>query len=367
MFAQGAPVVTDVVELCPADGLGGRSVPELLALVAAAEDGSGHPIARVLAAGLRERAGAAPVPVVGAFEGVDGAGVLATVAGTAVVVGTPALLRARGVDVSPRALEALSRIEEGGRTAVLGAVAGSVVLVAAVSDELKAGAAAAVAALRARGMEVHMVSGDSEVAVRAVAAAVGVASAHARVLPGGKAEIVRALQGRGRRVAFVGDGVNDAPALAAADVGIAIGAGTHIAVEAAGIVLMRSAIGDVVTALDLARCACVCVRVCVRVCGRGGHATPPMQCRVCEDQAQPVLGARVQRCRDPGRVRRARALARGAAPTLRGPCYGRFVGLSRPQLPHAAVLRAAETRRLAARCLSRASSSGSAFSYLVPY
>ena len=172
-----------------------------------------------------------------------------------VLVGNRKWMARNGVPVPPAAEAQLSRLERAGRTAVIAAVYGVPALVLGLADRVKPEAADAVGALRHMGVDVWMVTGDTALTAGAVARAVGIPPDRviAGVLPGGKSDKVAALQAAGGVVAMVGDGVNDSPALAAADVGMAIGAGAQIAVAAADIVLIRSDLRDVVTALHLSR------------------------------------------------------------------------------------------------------------------
>ncbi|MFP4607893.1 MAG: HAD-IC family P-type ATPase, partial [Thiohalospira sp.] len=183
---------------------------------------------------------------------VPGHGVRATVDGRAVLVGGRRLLEDAGVDAGPWGERAAALAAEG-KTPMYLAVDGTVRAVLAVADPLKAEAAAAVAALRERGLRVAMITGDNRATAEAIARRAGIDEVRAEVLPDGKAEAVEAMQGEGRRVAFVGDGINDAPALAQAEVGVAVGTGTDIAIEAADVTLARGSLDGVVTALDTAR------------------------------------------------------------------------------------------------------------------
>jgi len=157
-----------------------------------------------------------------------------------------------GVDTTPLA-EAAARIDAQGRGAIYAAIDGRVAAVLSVDDRLKPGSAPAIAALKARGVTVAMISGDTRRAAQAVAAQLGIETVVADVPPEGKVAALRDLARAQGRVAFVGDGINDAPALAAADVGIAIGTGTDIAIEAGDVVLMSGDLGGVVNALEVSR------------------------------------------------------------------------------------------------------------------
>ena len=203
-----------------------------------------------LLARVREEEPAPPPPAPGAA-----AAAAATTATTEVLVGNRAWMQRHGVHVPPLAEAHLGRLEAAGRTAMLAAVDGALAAVLGVRDRVKPEAALVVRALHALGVDVWLCTGDAAATAATVAAAVGVPADRvlAQVLPGDKAARVRSLQERGRVVAMVGDGINDSPALAAADVGMAIGAGAQIALAAADVVLIRSDLRDVVTALHLSR------------------------------------------------------------------------------------------------------------------
>lgn len=243
-LTAGKPAVTDVTPL------GGRDAREVLRLAAVAEKRSEHPLGAAIVAAARGAGIEAPDP--DSFVSLSGRGVEASHAGTALLVGTSALARERGVDISA-AVEALAAREGEGKTAVLVCAAGAAAGVIAVADAVKGRSAGAVAALRAAGMDVVMITGDNPRTAEAVARQVGIGRVLAGVLPAGKAAEIGRIRAAGRRVAMVGDGVNDAPALAAADLGIALGSGTDAAREAGDIVLVRDDPADVVAALDLGR------------------------------------------------------------------------------------------------------------------
>ncbi|GEN81380.1 heavy metal translocating P-type ATPase [Actinotalea fermentans] len=243
-LTTGTPEVTDVV-VAP-----GADEAEVLALAAAVERESEHPLARAVVR-RAEDAGVRRLSATG-FRSVAGHGATAVVDGRRVVVGNRRLMAAEGVAVGDLAADR-ARLADAGRTAVLLAVDGRAVAVIALADAARPTAAPAVAALHGLGVEVVMLTGDNEATARRIAAQLGIDTVVAEVLPGDKAEKVAELQRAGRRVAMVGDGVNDAPALATADVGIAIGAGTDVAIETADVVLMRSDPLDVPTALTVGR------------------------------------------------------------------------------------------------------------------
>jgi len=223
---------------------------EVLRLAAIAERGSEHPLARAIVDGARERGLEVPEP--DAFENVPGHGVRATVEGGEVLVGNRKLLADEGIDASP-ATEAMERLEREGKTAMLVVYRGDLVGVVADADTVKESAAAAVAALRDRAIDVMLITGDNERTARAVAEQVGIDPGNVRagVLPEDKSDAVEAIQADGRQAMMVGDGVNDAPALAVAHVGTAIGSGTDVAIEAADVTLMRDDPLDVVKAIRI--------------------------------------------------------------------------------------------------------------------
>jgi Cu2+-exporting ATPase len=220
---------------------------ESLALAAAVEADSEHPLARAIVEGARRRGLA--VAAASGFEALPGRGARASVGGRDVAVGGPRLLADRGVEPDRVAGD----WDAAGRTVLHVLVDGTVAGAIAVEDEIRPESREAVDALHALGVRVAMITGDSQAVADSVAGRLGIDEVAAQVLPADKAAAVRRFQAGGRRVAMVGDGVNDAPALATADVGIAIGAGTDVAVESAGIVLARSDPRDVVGAIELSR------------------------------------------------------------------------------------------------------------------
>ena len=243
-LTAGRLVVTDIV---PAPGV---EAAELLALVAAAEAGSEHPVGQALVAAGADGAQSATVEN---FEAVPGLGVLATVGGRRVTVGRPALLEGGGLSIPTGLATEAARLEAGGRTVVFAGWDGAARGLMALADTLKPAAPGAVAGLRAIGIDVLMVTGDNEATARAIAAQVGIDRVLAGVLPSGKAAEIARLQAEGRIVAMVGDGVNDAPALVQADLGIAIGTGTDVAIEASDITLLSPDLNGVARALQLSR------------------------------------------------------------------------------------------------------------------
>lgn len=242
-LTKGEPEVTDVI----VDGI---DETELLALAAAVERESEHPLAEAVvshadAAGAERR-------TVERFENVPGHGAIAMVGDQTIVIGNARLMEREHVEVGELALRR-EELAKGGRTSVMVAVDGRAVAVIGIADAVRPTSAAAVKALHDLDVQVVMLTGDNEATAQRIAGQLGIDTVVAEVLPGDKSEKVAELQRSGRKVAMVGDGVNDAPALAQADVGIAIGAGTDVAIETADLVLMRSDPLDVPTALAIGR------------------------------------------------------------------------------------------------------------------
>ncbi|MXV62686.1 heavy metal translocating P-type ATPase [Natronorubrum sp. JWXQ-INN-674] len=222
----------------------------VLGAAAAAESGSEHPIARAIVEGADERGVA--IGDVSEFENVPGHGIRAETDRGSVLIGRRKLLEDAGIDTGP-AEETLTRLEREGKTAMPVAVDGRLLGVLAVADEVRESATETVAALRERGTEVVMLTGDNERTARAVAEQVGIDpdNVRAAVLPEDKADHIEELQSDGARVMMVGDGVNDAPALTTAQVGVAIGSGTDVAIESADVTLMRDDPADVLKAVRI--------------------------------------------------------------------------------------------------------------------
>lgn len=242
-LTKGEPEVTDFIAL-------GMDKNELLALVAAVERESEHPLAGAVVNYALARGVASKTAT--AFRNVPGHGAGATVDGRQVFVGNRKLMVTEGIDIAPVA-EQRETLASTGRTAVLVAVDGKAVGVIALADAARETAAPAVAAMHEAGIEVVMLTGDNEATAKRIAAQLGIDTVIAEVLPEDKSAKVAELQKAGKRVAMVGDGVNDAPALAQADLGIAIGAGTDVAIETADVVLMRSDPLDVPIALCIGK------------------------------------------------------------------------------------------------------------------
>ena len=244
-LTEGRPAVREVVSVAP-----GVSEDDVLALAAAAEAPSQHPLARAVVDAARARGLTVADP--DEFESVTGFGVTATVAGRHVVVGRPELLADRGVP-SSYGVDAVASLEAAGLTVATVAAEGTVVGAIALGDELRPDAVEAVTGMRAAGMLPVLVTGDNDRVARAVAERTGIDEVHAGVLPDAKADLVRQLQAGGTRVAMVGDGINDAPALMQADAGIAMGGGTDIAVESADVIVLSDDVSAVLTAREVSR------------------------------------------------------------------------------------------------------------------
>ncbi len=239
-------VTTGRMALAAVSPVPGIAAEEVLRLAGAVEDASEHPIGRAIADAARERLGS--LPTVTAFQAEAGVGAHGVVDGHAVTVA-----RASG-EALPEALHGpLADASAAGRTAVTVMRDGVAVGLLVVADTVRATSAEAVRELRALGLEIVLLTGDSEAVARAVAAEVGIEEVHAEIRPEGKAEAIAGLQSAGRSVAMVGDGVNDAPALARADLGLAIGAGADVAIEASDITLVSGDLRSVGDAVRLAR------------------------------------------------------------------------------------------------------------------
>jgi Cu+-exporting ATPase len=245
-LTEGKPRVTDVVQ---SEGVLDEDM--ILALVAAAERGSEHPLADAIVREATERRGLA-VPDAADFLAVAGGGVSATVSGRVVVVGRPGFLESVGIHVAAL-VGAADDLAADGKTPVFAAIDGRAAAVIAIADTLKAGSVEAVAELLRLGIAVTMLTGDNRRTAEAIARTAGIDRVVADVRPDGKAAAGKALQAGGKVVAMVGDGVNDAPALASADVGVAMGTGTDVAMESAGVTLMSGDLRGLATAIDLSR------------------------------------------------------------------------------------------------------------------
>lgn len=243
-LTQGRPQLTEVIPL------GGTSESDLLRWAAAIEQGSEHPLAACLVAGAASRR--LTLPKAENIQSHTGKGIEGRIDGRRMLIGNARYLAENGI-----AMDSLQDRAQGlrtdGLTLLYVAIDGAAAGILAVSDPIKDSALSAIPRLKAEGLRLVLLTGDRPEAARAVAARLGIGEVHAEVLPTQKHEFVRTLQAQGRRVAMIGDGVNDAPALALADVGIAMGTGTDIAMQSAGITLLRGDLGGVVSARVLSR------------------------------------------------------------------------------------------------------------------
>lgn len=244
-LTRGAPAVSGIA------AVPGTSESELLALAAAVEANSEHPLARAVVEEATRR-GVRQLQAAN-FEALAGRGARAMVDGKSIVVGGPRLLSETKAAVPPEVEKVASAWAAEGRTVLSVVAEGRLLGALAVEDEIRPESLEAVTALHRLGIRVAMITGDSKTVAESVARRLGIDEVAAEVLPGDKAAAVKRFQAGGKSVAMVGDGVNDAPALATANVGIAIGAGTDVAIESAGIVLVRSDPRDVVGAIELSR------------------------------------------------------------------------------------------------------------------
>src|SRR3989441_593211 len=244
-LTRGAPAVSGVA------AAPGTTEDDLIARAADVESNSEHPLAKaiVAAAGRRNLTRLA----VTNFEALPGRGAKALVEGTSIEIGGPRLVTEARVTVPPEVEKLTTAWTSDGKTVLYVLAQGRLLGALAVEDEIRPESSEAVAELHRLGVRVAMITGDSKAVADSVARRIGIDEVAAEVLPADKASAVKRFQAGGRKVAMVGDGVNDAPALATADVGIAIGAGTDVAVESAGIVLVRSDPRDVVGAIELSR------------------------------------------------------------------------------------------------------------------
>ena len=239
-LTMGQPEVVDLVLAA------GASEQQLLAAAAAVEAGSDHPLAQAI---LRRAVGVQVTEATG-FKNLEGKGAQAQIGDKTVLLGNMRLMTENKIDLGKLG-EKSAELQGAGRTVVHLAVGGELLGLIAIADAVRPTSVDAIKALRARGVEVVMLSGDNRGTAERIAKGLGIDTVFADVLPGDKASKVKELQAQGKKVGMVGDGVNDAPALTQADVGFAIGAGTDVAMESADIVLMKSDPFDVVGAIEL--------------------------------------------------------------------------------------------------------------------
>lgn len=243
-ITEGKPTVTDVLTA------GGLSGEQLLQLTASAEKGSEHPLGQAIVHGAQDARLA--LSTAEQFESLTGRGIEARINGEDILAGNRKLMDERGISLKEME-EDSDRLAGEGKTPMYVAVNGNLAGILAVADVLKESSRAAIENLHKMGIEVAMITGDNKKTAAAIAKQVGIDRVLSEVLPQDKSNEVKKLQAGGRKVAMVGDGINDAPALAQADIGIAIGSGTDVAMESADIVLMRSDLMDVPTAIHLSR------------------------------------------------------------------------------------------------------------------
>ena len=245
-LTEGRPSVTQVVTVAGFDG------DDVLRLVAGVERASEHPLAQAIVNAATD-AGLS-IPDVTDFDAPVGKGVIGTVEQRRVRVGSAGFLTGEGLDPSALTTQA-DQLREGGATVIFVSLDDQVAGIVAIADPVKETTPSAVKALRDEGIDVVMLTGDNRVTAAAVARLLGIERVEAEVLPDHKADVVKRLRAEGRVVAMAGDGVNDAPALAAADVGIAMGSGTDVAIESAGITLLKGDLTGIVRARNLSRAA----------------------------------------------------------------------------------------------------------------
>ncbi len=241
-LTEGKPKLVDVQTI---DGIDER---RMLSMIAAAERSSEHPLASAIVSGASER-GVDPMEVEN-FESVTGKGIKATVDGIEIGIGSPKMMIAMDIDPSPLQ-DAADEARKQGQTAMLVAVGGHLGGMIAVADPIKESTPGAIEAMHKLGLRVVMLTGDNETTARAIAAKLNIDDVKADVLPGQKAQVVKEFQSRGEQVAMAGDGVNDAPALAQANIGIAMGTGSGVAIESAGMTLIGGDLRGLVRARKL--------------------------------------------------------------------------------------------------------------------
>jgi Cu+-exporting ATPase len=243
-LTEGRPGVTTVI------AAGGVDENELLRLAAGIERASEHPLARAIVRAAEERELA--IPPVTDFDSPVGKGVVGTVEGRRLAIGNAAFIAEHGVETSGLAYQA-DRLRDHGATAVFVAMNGHIGGIIAIADRIKTNAKSVIDSLHRQKIRIVMLTGDNATTAKAVAESLGIDEVHAEVLPGDKHALVEKLKAEGRVVAMAGDGVNDAPALAAADVGIAMGSGTDVAMESAGVTLLQGDLSGILRARRLSK------------------------------------------------------------------------------------------------------------------
>lgn len=243
-LTEGRPRVTRIITA------EGAEENEVLRLAAAVERASEHPLAQAIVAAAEEKKVSTPKVV--DFESPTGKGAKGEVEGRMVVLGSASFLKSEGIDTTSLAAEA-EQLRKDGATAIFMGSDGKVLGVIAIADPIKATTPEALKVLRDAGIRIVMLTGDNRTTAEAVARQLGISEVEADILPNQKAEVVKRLQSEGRIVAMAGDGVNDAPALAAADIGIAMGKGTDVAIESAGVTLLKGDLLGIAQARELSR------------------------------------------------------------------------------------------------------------------
>ncbi|MBK1811375.1 copper-translocating P-type ATPase [Clostridium sp. YIM B02505] len=242
-ITEGKPKVTDIVTV-------NIEEDQLLTYAASAEKGSEHPLGEAIITEAEGRS--LEFKAIESFKAIPGKGIRVTIDGKSILLGNKKLFNDENIDIDVLE-ENANVLSEQGKTPMFLSIDGQISGIVAVADTVKSNSKDAVKALHKMGIEVVMLTGDNKNTAEAIAREVGIDRVVAEVMPEDKSNKIKEIQGEGRKVAMVGDGINDAPALAAADVGIAIGSGTDVAIESADVVLMRSDILDVITAIDLSK------------------------------------------------------------------------------------------------------------------
>ncbi len=244
-LTQGKPEVTDIILA------GDYNERQVLALAAAVEAGSEHPLGEAIVREAKNKN--IRFPEASSFEAVTGKGIKAKIGKNVIAVGNRKMMSDQAIEIHSAEEEKIKILEHQGKTVVLVSGAGELFGIIAIADTLKENSKGAVERLKKMGLEVVMLTGDNERTAKAIAAQAGIERVLAEVLPKDKADNIKKLQAEGKSVAMVGDGINDAPALAQANIGIALGSGTDVAMETGDIVLIKDNLQDVVTAIDLSK------------------------------------------------------------------------------------------------------------------
>jgi Cu+-exporting ATPase len=242
-ITEGRPIVTDIIT-------NGISEDEILVLAASSEKGSEHPLGEAIVRGAEDKG--LGLKEIEEFNAIPGYGIEVKIENKNILLGNQKLMKEKNIDIDVLAKDS-DKLASEGKTPMYVSIDGTLRGIVAVADTVKASSKSAIEALHNMGIKVAMITGDNKKTADAIASQVGIDIVLAEVLPEDKANEVKKLQGENIKVAMVGDGINDAPALAQADVGIAIGSGTDVAIESADIVLMKSDLMDVITAIKLSK------------------------------------------------------------------------------------------------------------------